>query len=153
MADETIRSRIIAVLFGRVKRIRVANGFATNCGESAVIGEVSELGPDDPEDAISFNVGDDELEWQGPALAFYVKLPISIRALSKADCEPWKRVEAIVGDIKRAIETTDFTLGGLIDARALERGPVVSLDRESGSKTIGAGVIYRVSWKEGWGTP
>ena len=154
MPDPTRRQLIIETLFARVQGIRQADGFATDCGAQAVIGEVSELGPDDPEQAISFNVGDEELLWQGPGKAFMVKLPFSIRALSRADEEPWKTVEAIVGDIKRAVEkATDYTLGGLIDSQGLERGHVVSLDRQPGSATVGAAVIYRVSFKEGFGQP
>jgi len=154
MAEPTRRQLIIAALLARVQGIRQVDGFATDCGEATVIGEVGELGPDDPEQAISFNVGDEEQIWQAPGKAFMVRLPFSIRALSKAESEPWKTVEAIVGDIKRAVEKiTDLTLGGLIDAQGLERGPVVSLDREPGSRTVGAAVLYRVSFKEGWGTP
>lgn len=149
----TRRALIIAALVARVSTITVANGFETNGGELVFVGEASALGADDPDQALAVVIGDEDLAWQLPGKAFLPALPIAVRALAKADSDAaWMTVEALVGDIKRAMEVGDPMLGGLL-TYPLERGSVQTLRREVGAETVGAAVTYRVRWKESWGAP
>jgi hypothetical protein len=152
MAEPTRRARIVEEIYRRLRTIRQVDGFETDCGETAAIGEVAELGPDDPAQAIRLAIGDEEVRWQTAGKALLVTLPFSVRALSRAKTDPWTAIEAMVGDIKRAVEVGDpFTVG--VPNVVFERGPVMTLEREPGSVTVGAGVTYRVAYKESWGAP
>jgi hypothetical protein len=148
------RQLIVEEMFNRVQAISQANGFQTDVGLRAFLGEKGELGPDDPDQAVVLIAGDEESGWQRPGLAFLLVLPFSVRALAKDSLDvPWLTIEAIVGDIKTAIEAGgDARFGGLLNSE-IERGPVVVLDREPGSQTVGAAVVYRCSWKECFGAP
>ena len=76
-----------------------------------------------------------------------------MQAVVKADTEsPWSTVEAIVADIKKAIET-DQDLAGTLLPRGLTRGKTRPFDRESGGEFVGAGVEYRLLYAEEWGAP
>lgn len=149
----TRRQLILAALATRVAGITVAAGFETNAGALMFIGEAQELGPDDPDQAIAMSIGDEEPKWQGPGKALLPRMTVSFAALAKANLdEPWVMVETLIGDIKRAVETDDPWLGGLLQF-PFERGPVQSRKRQPASETVGAVVSYRVQWKEGFGVP
>jgi hypothetical protein len=76
-----------------------------------------------------------------------------VAALAKADLDdPYLAVEAVLGDIKRAIELEDRSLGGLVDQR-FERGRTRPFEREEGSTAVGVIVPYIVPYYESWGAP
>jgi hypothetical protein len=135
----------------RVGTIRIADGFATDAGEHVSLGEEPAVGPDDPL-GIALVVGDEDSRWVVPGKACQVKLPVTVQALASVDLDaPWLAVEALIGDIKRAVEVDD-TLEGKT-TWSMTRGPVQTLAREPGATTVGAKVPYWFEWKEGWGTP
>jgi hypothetical protein len=146
----TKRQAILTALVARVSAIAIAAGFATDAGATVFLGEAAELGPDDPDAAIALVLEDDSPQDKG---YLYVQLPIAVAALAKADLEtPWLTIEAIVGDIKRAVEHEDRTLGGLLKG-PMTRGATRTLTREPGSTTVGASVTYICSYVEAWGDP
>jgi len=145
------RRLILEAIRARLWEIRTVNGFATDAGETVFLGETPELGPDDPEQAIAIVV-DDELPAHQGENVFSV-MPVVVAALAKADLdEPWLAVEAVLGDIKRAIELEDRTLGGLVRLR-FERGATRTMKREPGSVTVGVAIEYRAPILEKWGSP
>lgn len=149
--DPSRRQRILAVLLERIEAIRTANGFNTEAGWAVFLGETPVLGPDDPESAIAIVVGDDVTPYQGENVM--VQLVIEFQALAKADInKPWIVVEAMLADIKRAIELEDRTLGRLVPNK-IERGPSRTLPRVPGSTTVGASLTYIAPYLERWGHP
>lgn len=145
------RQQIVEALKARLEAITIANGFDTNVGTTIYVGESPDLGPDDADTAIAIVVGDEEPQFQGEHV--YLELPISIQAIAKANLdESWLNVEAVIGDIKRAVELADRTLGGLVK-RQIVRGPVRALHREPGNTTVGASVTYIAPFTEVWGSP
>lgn len=152
MADST-REQIVAALVDRLAAIDGTPPFQTNAGAHIVRNEAPGLGPDDPDAVILVRTETDSVGWQKQNLL--VELPITIAAVVKAALdEPWDAVEAIVADIKRAVEREDRRLGiENVDSRGIKRGPTSVLDREAGSSTVGVGILYAVPYAEGWGTP
>jgi hypothetical protein len=147
----TRRQLILEALKARVEAIRIAAGFATDAGLSVFLGERPALGPDDPETAIAIVAFDDVVRAQGNKL--FMAIPVGICAIAKADLDaPWVAIEAVLGDIKTAIELSDRTLGDLLRAN-FERGSTRTLDRETGSTTVGAMVTYELQYSETWGRP
>lgn len=145
------RESILAAFLARIGAIQIAKGFATDAGLAVTLGESPQLGPDDPDVMIAIIVNDDDPKFQG--LQIMTQLPVSIQALAKADlADPWLAVEALLGDIKRAVELPDRTLGGLVK-RQIERGSTRTLPRESGSTVVGAQVTYVCPYTEVWGNP
>ena len=145
------RQQILEALRARLWAIRTTAGFATDAGETVFLGETPELGPDDPEQAIAMVVEDEIPTYQGENL--YTTIPIVIAALAKADLdEPWLAVEAVLGDIKAAVELADRTLGGLV-TRQIQRGPTRTMQRDAGSVTVGVAIEYRCPLVEAWGRP
>ena len=71
---------------------------------------------------------------------------------TEAHEHPWILIEAMLGDVKRAMELSDRTLGGLVQ-RQIERGATRILPRESGARTVGVMVPYVVPFTERWGAP
>jgi hypothetical protein len=148
----TQRRNILAALTADVATIATANGFDTDAGLVVYVGEVPQLGDDDPDQAIAIIFGLEEPHWELPGKSVQIRLPIAICAVAKARTNAYLVIESLIGDIKRAIEKEDRTLGGLL-THPLERGPVAWLPRESGSTTVGAAVNYVIRIKEGWGAP
>jgi hypothetical protein len=147
----TRRQAILDALSTRLGAIQVAMGFATDAGQTVLLGEVPNLGPDDPAVVLALLVGDDTSKYQGAQLL--IRLPVHIAIVANADlAESWKTVEAAIGDVKQAIELEDRTLGGLLKSE-LERGTTRTLPREQGSTVVGAAVAYFCSYAELWGTP
>jgi len=146
------RYRALETLRTRLGAISVANGFRTDAGLLLFMGEDVELGPDDGMSAIAVGVRPDEVRYQGENVTSVV--PVEVAALVKASIEfPLLVLEDVIGDIKRAVEQPDRTLGGLLVQRGLERGSVRPLDREPGSETVGAVVEYSMTMAEAWGNP
>jgi hypothetical protein len=139
----------LAELRTRLQQITVANGFNTDAGDLVFLGERPALGPDDPAAAVAIVVGPDEPTFQGPKIILV--LPVQVEAHVREDvADPWLQVEAVIEDIKTAVEL-DHDLGGRVND--LRRGSVTPLDREDGSTTVGAGIEYRLVIAEQWGTP
>lgn len=148
------RQRLLEAVLARLQAITVANGFQTNAGDNVFLGVAPEFGPDDPSAAIAVAVGEEVPRFQQANLL--IGLPIAIQALvnlEKDDLDqPWLMVEAVIADIKTAIELEDRTFDGLVAMR-IERGSVLTIPREPGSTTVGAQVTYIAPYIEGWGTP
>jgi len=145
------RRLIMEAIKARVSEISVTHGFETDAGLTVFLGETPQLGPDDPQTAIAIVVGDEEPQYQGAK--FLIRLPLALQALARADLDqPWLAVEDVIGDLKRAVELEDRTLGGLVKSD-LERRSVVAMEREPGSTTVGAEVTYLFTYSESWGAP
>src|SRR6266545_1582415 len=109
------------------------------------------MGPDDPAVALAVQIDDDNPTFQQEHV--FSPLPLMVHALAKADLDqPWLTVEALLQDIKRAVELEDRTLGQRLRGR-LERGPTQSLPRETGSEFVGASITYLAPIAEPWGNP
>lgn len=149
--SESQRQKAIATLRTRVRNIRTGLGFQTNVGETVILGERPALGDSDPDAAVVMVVGEDDITHQAEDVTTWV--PVGIQALAKASIDdPWMTVEAVIADIKQAVEI-DHDLGGTLPRRGLERVSVAPLDREEGSTFVGAVVAYRLLTKEKWGAP
>ena len=145
------RETAIGEMRTRLENILVASGFNTDVGQVVMLGEQPVFGADDPTAVVSLIVGQDSAGYQGEHVV--VELPVEAQAIVKADVDdPWTTVEAVIADIKKAVET-DRDLGGALIRRGLERGATRPFDRESGSEFVGAGVEYRLKFKELWGAP
>jgi hypothetical protein len=145
------RQQIIEVFRARLLAIAAGAQFETDAGATVFVNETPALGPDDPATAIAVVIGEDIPSRSGEHTI--LELPIEIHALANADLDaPWVAVEAVLADIKRAIELPDRSLGGLVKAR-IERGSTRTLEREDGSTTVGAGITYLVPYAEVWGDP
>lgn len=145
------RKLIIEALANRAAQIRVANGFNTDAGLTLFLGTSPSLGPDDPETAISLLVGRTRTTVDIESLKT-ITLPVMFDALAREDlANPLLAAESVIGDLKRAIETTDLTLGGL--AEHLDPGEVESIPREDGTLSIGLRLEYLVRYTEAWGNP
>ena len=153
MSDPSRRQQILEALKGRLETIQVANGFNTDGGLSVFLGELPALGPDDPDVAIAMVVGDDEVRYPAD-LKMLIHLPIDVIAVAKPDSEnrnkPWAMVEALLIDIKVAVELDDRQLGGLLD-NTMRRGNTRTLPRETGSDIIGASITYQLPYVESFG--
>lgn len=146
------RQSILEALKARLETIHARADFLTDAGDAVFLGEQPPFGPDDPAQAIALVSGPEAVRRTGENLI--VEWSIQIAALVRADLdEPWVVVESVVADIKRAIEVADRRLGKLLDGNGLERGPVETLERDAGSKSVGAVVTYLAPFSEGWGTP
>jgi hypothetical protein len=149
----SIRQAILTELLARVTAIQVANGFSTDAGLIVLFGETPMLGPDDPPAAIAVIVGDDQSPDPSANLGddILTQVPVDIQAIARADVDqPWLTVEAIIADIKRAIETARSHARRTADAD-LQRGRTRTLSREPGATCIGASVQYAPIYLETWG--
>lgn len=151
------REAILDALKARLEAISTASGFNTNAGASVHLGEAPPFGPDDPQAAIVMVVEDDEVVFQG--LGLQITLPISLQAVVASSATvvelglAYRTAEAILGDIKTAVELSDRTLGGMVGGTGLERGVTQTLKREPGSEFVGVAIQYRARYHESWGNP
>ena len=151
MTTTTRRLAILLKFRELLQGISLADGFATDAGENVYLQERPQLGKDDPDIAIAILVQDDEPKWQQEHV--FVTLPIEIQALAKADItEPWIAAEQVLGDIKKAMEIEDRTLGRLVK-RAIERGTTRTIARDAGATTVGIAITYNAPYAEVWGGP
>ena len=145
------RQDILAELLDRLEGILETSGYQTNIGQLVFLGERPTLGPDDPAASIDVVVGADQPGYQGENVA--ETLPVTIHAIVKAGVlGAWATVEAILADIKKAVEV-DHDLGGLLIARGLKRGTAEPRDREPGDQIVGASIQYTLEYSERWGAP
>jgi len=151
----TKRRLILEAIGARLAEISQANGYETDAGARIYIGEAPDLGEDDPDAALAILPGDEEPRWQGENVS--VIWPITIAAIAKATIDgSYLVVEAVIGDIKRAIEQPDRRLhvnGIPLLNHYLERGAVRGLEREPEHQSVGATITYDARFTEGWGTP
>jgi hypothetical protein len=151
MAHGSRRLTILETLRSRVQAIRTGADFDTNAGQLTFVGDALELGPDDPDEAIAIIAGDEVPQHVGENVQSI--LPINIVALAKADVsDPYLAAEAVIGDIKRAVELPDRFLGGA-SRWYLERGITRIVPREPGTTTVGVAIEYRATIVEKWGDP
>jgi len=150
------RQRILEVMKGRLETIQVVDGFQTDAGQHVLLGELPEFGPADPAQAIALIPGEDVVN---PHLSnIPIEWPLNICALVPARVrESWKDIEAMLADIKQAVELEDRLLGGLlVEGRSrlgLFRGTTETLERRSGSEFVGAVITYVAPYVEAWGHP
>ena len=156
VAPVTARMRILQTFIDRLKEISVDNGYATDAGRTILLGEQPMLGPDDGP-AIALVVEEDEPNpaqglGSGDGAAVTIEWTVSVVALISGDIQaPWLPIERVIGDIKRAMELEDRTLGGVVSG--FSRGAVRPLEREEGSTVVGGAVDYSVLYSEIWGQP
>jgi hypothetical protein len=149
MAAPSRRQLILEAFVTRLEAITVDNGFQTDVGLNVFFGVAPDLGPDDPNEAVALVVGDDAAGYQGEHIV--IELPVDVVALAKATLEePWVAVEAVLSDIKKAVELEDRTLGQLV-MRQIRRGSTRTLPRETGSQIVGASIRYLAPHAEVWG--
>lgn len=148
----SLRQQIIEAFLARIQRITVENGYDTNAGERVFLGESPELGEDDPPNAIAIVIGETSPQYQG--MNVFETIPFEFQALAKvADLDfPYIATEVILGDIIRAVEQDDRTLGGLV-TRQIELGTIRTLPREPGMTTVGMSVTYFAPHVRSWGRP
>lgn len=141
----------MAALVERLSAISVDAGFLTDAGQFIVFGEAPQLGSGDPGEAIAIVMGDDAPTQQSQAVVI-VTTPVEIHAIAKVTpSDPFAPVEAVLADIKRAVELPDWSFAGLVSA--MRRGVTRALPREPGATTAGVAITYELTWKEGWGNP
>jgi hypothetical protein len=147
----TARAAALTVLKSRLEGITVDDGYATDAGQLVFIGEQPVLGPDDPEASVAIVIRDDSAMYNGENVT--VSLPVEVQANVKVSAsDPWATMEAVLGDIKQAVEQ-DHNLSGTLVARGLTRGSTKPQDREAGSGFIGVSVEYFLMFSEKWGAP
>lgn len=145
------RQAALTELKTRLEGILTADGYQTDAGALVFVLEEPVLGDDDPDSAIALVIHPDAPEWQGDK--GFVTLAVEVQAHAKgAAADPWGSVEALLADIKTAVEQ-DHDLAGTLLPKGLERGATTVLKRESGSTTVGAGIEYRLQYAETWGAP
>lgn len=146
----TKRLQILDAMAALLSEITIANGYETNAGNALYIGAAPELSAADAPAGIAIVPLDATTRESGPQ---WESFPLEIQAIAYADLEqPWIAVELVIGDLKRAIERTDRTLGSILKGDLL-RNSTKTIERQPGSKTVGAGVTYLCSFVEPWGEP
>lgn len=156
MPDPSVRQTLLEGLFRtRLQAIQVDDGYFTDAGSNVFLGEAPRFGPDDAATALAIVVADDELlKAQGKAI--FLRLPVEIQCLATVEpdrlSEPWKVIEEMLADVKRAMEQDDELLHGN-DKRSLARGVTRVLPRESGTTSVGVGITYVLGFQELWGQP
>lgn len=145
------RREIIEAIVARLEAITTAGGFNTDAGALVFLNEAPALGEDDPDEAIAVMVGEDEVGFQGEHMM--INLPIDVQAIAKASIDdPYLAAEAVLQDVKTAMELADRTLGGLVKRQFLRRS-TRTLEREPGSTYVGVVITYVVPYTEQWGRP
>lgn len=152
MTEPPVRQQIIEAVRDRLQDITTLHEFETDAGNAVYVGERPELGESDPEAAIALLIGVDQIRTQTEQLL--ILLPLEIHALAKVDLERqgYLTAEQVLGDIKRAVELTDRTLGGLVK-RQIQRGATRVVERRPGSTTVGIAITYFALYTELWGNP
>lgn len=147
----TTRARILEAMRVRLAGIRRVNGYATDAGDRLSIGAVF-FGADD-DLALALIPGDSKKVGSRQLRKKARTLELQIVAMAATDDrDAWMRVEALIGDIKRAVETDDAELGGLLTS-PLEDGEELALSSGEGGESFGTSVFYIATYIEGWGHP
>jgi hypothetical protein len=129
--------------------------FATDAGKKVYpIGQIPQSGPADPETAIAIIVGDSTEEHQGFSGVIVGRVTVSVQAFARLAqpemADPFLVAEAIVADIKRAVEK-DRSLEGNCSEPGFNRASVRAARRVEGSEYVGAAVDYALTFEEKWG--
>jgi hypothetical protein len=158
------RQAALQDLIARLAYITKEKGYNTDAGEHIFLGEAPTFGEDDPPEALAVLVGEDSPQTSGGLIR--TRTPIEIWAVVPATLEqPLLAVEAIIADIKEAVEieadgSVDRFLGMLTEEegkpygtlpKGLERGSIRALRRQEGSTYVGASVEYVAHFEEAWG--
>ena len=151
------RRQILAALVTHLEAIvagdvaPLGDTFETDAGRAVYQGDIPQLGPDDPDQAIAVVPRTDDPRMIGRA-AFQVTVPVDVHAVVKVSLDdPWTTAEQVVADIKRAIETDDQTFEKLV--QDMTRDGVSIQPREAGSTVVAVTVPYRFTFREQWGRP
>jgi hypothetical protein len=156
------RQAAIGDLVGRLAFITKAKGYNTDAGEHIFVGEAPTFGEADPPEALAVLVEEDSVQVNGGVIR--ARTPIEIWAVVPAGTsDPLLAVEAIIADIKEAVEieadgAVDRFLGVLTEdgkpygtlPRGLERGTIKPLRRQEGSTYVGVAVEYVAHFEERW---
>ena len=146
----TRRLLILERLGALVEVITIAHGYDSDAGAAVYIGTAPELAQGDPDFAIAIVPGNELSVEQGRLSNTFV---VEVQAIGKAAAaEAWIVLEMLLGDIKRAIELEDRTLGSILKG-VMTRGSTRTLERPPGSTTIGLGVSYTCPYLDEWGNP
>lgn len=130
--------------------IQKANGYDTDAGLRVYIGAAPELADADPDYAIAI-VPADELTTEDGRLSN--TFPVEVQAIGKAGAvDAWINLELLIGDLKKAIELEDRTLGSILKG-VMKRTATRTLERPPGSTTIGLGILYTCPYVDEWGNP
>ena len=160
MAETTSRrERILEAVRCRLRAITRNDGYRTDLGLTELVGELPRFGPDDPKQVIAMMPQEDRIEGEFQEGKIPILWPIDIAVLVSPEIdEPWAIVEAGLFDVKKAIETDDRTLGGLLkggknNPGGLLRGSTETFKRTAGSEAVGALITYACPYWESWGLP
>ena len=146
----TRRSLILSELGTRAAAILVANGYDTDAGLRVFLGVAPELGDADPDYAIAIVPGDEIPTEDGRISNTF---PVAVQAIGKAAAaDAWIALELLLGDLKKAIELPDRTLGSVCKG-VIKRGPTRTLERAPGATTIGLEIFYSCPYVDEWGDP
>ena len=146
----TRRTMILARLAALAATITKANGYDSDAGLKVFVGGGAELGPADPDYAIALVPGEELAEEQGRIANTF---PVAVQAIGKSDAaDAWINLELLLGDLKKAIELEDRTLGSVLKG-VMKRGPTRSLERPPGATTIGIEIFYLCPYIDEWGNP
>jgi len=146
----TRRVLILERLGALAATITKANGYDSDAGLKVFIGGTGELGPADPDYAIALVPGDELAEEQG---RISNTLPVAVQAIGKSDAlDAWINLELLLGDLKKAIELEDRTLGSVLKG-VMKRGITRSIERPPGATTIGLEIFYTCPYVDEWGNP
>lgn len=157
------RQRILEAFVARLRAIRKVDGFDTDAGLHVHLAEAPAFGPDDPETVIAVVIGDDAPRFQMEKVLNHLPLEVQVLAdVSRPEDmeKPWLAIEAVLGDVKRAVELADRRFHVEIDGKTIPlltsellRGPTRTLPRETGTTVVGAGIAYFAPFAEVWGRP
>jgi hypothetical protein len=148
------RGRILDALMARLREIRAEYSYATDAGANVALGRVSTSRSDayprlalvPGETATLITNGRDILR----------TLPLTVEGVIDVDpADPIRPVEALLGDVKRAIfSPEDQTLGGLlVEDDGLSYGEERHLEAEPGASLVGCQVDLVVKYWERYGHP
>lgn len=145
------RQTFLELIQQRLEGIHVAEGYATDAGDTVTLNEAPRFGENDPDIAIAILIGEDTPQRQGHAVLQV--LPVEIQALARADLnEPWVVSEQVLADIQRAIEVEDELMRGNAK-RAIEIGQTRTIPREAGTTAVGVAITYLLHYGRAWGQP
>lgn len=146
------RQRILEAFKTRLQTIAIADGFETDIGTKVLINETPKFGPHDSA-AVVVIPGDDRIVGNFQGEYANLMLPVEIHIVGLADIDnAGVRIEQILSDVKRAIETEDRKLGNLVNHQIV-RGQTRTIPRESGSEVVGSVITYDAQYRELWGDP
>jgi hypothetical protein len=145
----------VRAFVARLETIDGTGAYLTNAGRSIIVGAEPNLGESDVTEGIVLQVGADLIEWVQEHCR--IQLPLLVQLVAKvesleASMAAQDRLEALLHDVKVAVETADRRLG--LGAKLnLSRWTTAPLERQPGSEYVGVVIEYRVGYSEKWGEP